>query len=182
MAYCFIKHYLNKNYRKDEITSKKKPRTIYSEFDKISIEDIRKKAYGTLEDELENNLITEFDFPEDAMPIDDMIINDDYKEQPIDIFGDLDRKDALDDILDKYRFDEQVHNKGYEDGSNLMKEELENNYISKDEKESTSLIEDELNKNYDDYENGLSESNTKDFSDSDLFNLIDSMYTKKDDE
>ena len=47
---------LNKNYRKDEITTKKRPRTIYSEFDKVSVEDSRKKAYGTLEDELESTL------------------------------------------------------------------------------------------------------------------------------
>ena len=48
---------LDKNYKKEEISSKKKtPSTIYSQFDKIDVDDIRRKAYGTLEEELESNL------------------------------------------------------------------------------------------------------------------------------
>ena len=92
---------LNKNYRKDEITTKKRPRTIYSEFDKVSVEDIRKKAYGTLEDELESTLSHEtYIYDEKADEIIDDSLN--YSEQPIDIFGELDRKDALDDFLSDF--------------------------------------------------------------------------------
>ena len=52
----------------------------------------------------------------------------------------------------------------------------------KDDTESGALIEDELNKDYDKYESEMTKSRTKEFSESDLFNLIDSMYSKRDGE
>jgi hypothetical protein len=49
---------LDKNYKKEEITSKKKTSaTVYSEINTVSVDDIRKKAFGTLEDDLEKTLI-----------------------------------------------------------------------------------------------------------------------------
>jgi hypothetical protein len=48
---------LDKNYKKEEITSKKKTSaTVYSEINTVSVDDIRKKAFGTLEDDLEKTL------------------------------------------------------------------------------------------------------------------------------
>ena len=47
---------------------------------------------------------------------------------------------------------------------------------------SSKLVEDELNKDYDKYESEIKKSATKEYSDDDLFNLIDSMYRKKDGE
>lgn len=158
---------LDKNYRKDEISSKKKPRTVYTDFDKISVDDIRKKAYGTLEDELEISLDSEnnsFSITDEDLFNGDIIDNsdDNYEEQPIDIFGELEKNDALDDLLNQYDF--------------------KTNDIYKDDNSSSSLVEDELNRNYDKYENELNKSYTKELNDSDLFNLIDSMYDKKDGE
>ena len=44
--------------KKEEITSKKKTSaTVYSEINTVSVDDIRKKAFGTLEDDLEKTLI-----------------------------------------------------------------------------------------------------------------------------
>lgn len=156
---------LDKNYRKDEISSKKKPKTIYTDFDKVSVDDIRKKAYGTLEEELESSLNNslKFDLEEDTVLEDEIIDNsldNLYEEQPIDIFGELEKKDALDDLLSQYDFAQAT-----EEESNLG-----------------SLVEDELNRNYDKYEEELDRSYTKELNDSDLFNLIDSMYDKKDGE
>ena len=158
---------LDKNYRKDEIASKKKPRTVYTDFDKISVDDIRKKAYGTLEDELEISLDSEHDtcrVTDDDLFNEEIIDNNDdnYEEQPIDIFGELEKNDALDDLLNQYDF--------------------KANDIYKDDDSSSSLVEDELNRSYDKYENDLNKSYTKELNDSDLFNLIDSMYDKKDGE
>lgn len=158
---------LDKNYRKDEISSKKKPRTVYTDFDKISVDDIRKKAYGTLEDELEISLSSEHDtymVTDEDLFNEEIIDNneDNYEEQPIDIFGELEKNDALDDLLNQYDF--------------------KANNIYKDDDSSSSLVEDELNRNYDKYENELNKSYTKELNDSDLFNLIDSMYDKKDGE
>lgn len=160
---------LDKNYRKDEISSKKKTKTVYTDFDKISVDDIRKKAYGTLEDELESSLssTSSFAFSDEDLFDEDIIDNneDNYEEQPIDIFGELEKSDALDDLLSQY--------------------DLNPNDIYKDSDEdddSISLVEDELNRNYDRYEKELNKSYTKELNDSDLFNLIDSMYDKKDGE
>ncbi len=159
---------LDKNYRKDEISSKKKTKTVYTDFDKISVDDIRKKAYGTLEDELESSLTTasSLAFSGEDLFDEDIIDNneDNYEEQPIDIFGELEKNDALDDLLSQYDLNPN------------------NIYNDSDDDSSLSLVEDELNRNYDKYEKELNKSYTKELNDSDLFNLIDSMYDKKDGE
>ena len=150
---------LDKNYKKEEISSKKKPTTVYSQFDKIDVDDIRKKAYGTLEDEVEKNLVTRdaiiFNDEIDTKFEDDEEITD-YEEQPLDIFKELEKKDALDDLLESY---------------NLQ----DDDYI-----EETSMVEDELNRDYDEYENDVNDSYSDGLNDSDLFSLIDSMYSKGD--
>lgn len=155
---------LDKNYRKEEISSKKRPTTIYSQFDKVDVDDIRKKAYGTLEDELESNLSSRdaiiFNDDIDAKIEDDIEISD-YEEQPLDIFKELEKKDALDDLLGSYEI-----NFDYEEESS----------------KETSLIEDELNRNYEQYEEDLEASYKEELNDSDLFNLIDSMYAKGEEE
>lgn len=158
---------LDKNYKKEEISSKKKSSTIYSQFEKIDVDDIRKKAYGTLEDDLENSLSRDaivFNDDIDAKMDDDKEITE-YEEQPLDIFNELEKKDALDDLLGNYN----------------LKEEDES-YIDESTDDSESLVEDELNRDYDNYEEELNESYKDDLNDSDLFNLIDSMYPKKDGE
>lgn len=155
---------LDKNYRKDEISSKKKP-VVEPSVDTFSVDDIRKKAFGTLEDELEKNLTLSHDLfnYEDDLFADDIINNDiDVTDETIDIFGELEKKDALEDLLSQYDFTkEEIY------GSN---------------KNSGSLVEEELNRNYDKYEEELNESYTRELDDTDLFNLIDSMYDKKEDE
>lgn len=157
---------LDKNYKKEEISSKKKTSTIYDQFEKIDVDDIRKKAFGTLEDDLENNLSRDaivFNDDIDAKMDDDKEITE-YEEQPLDIFNELEKKDALDDLLGNYN----------------LKEDEES--IDEPVDDNESLVEDELNRDYDNYEEELNESYKDDLNDSDLFNLIDSMYPKKDGE
>lgn len=152
---------LDKNYKKEEISPKKKISTIYSQFDKVDVDDIRNKAYGTLEDELEKNLSRDAIIFNDEIDIkidDDKEITE-YEEQPLDIFKELEKKDALDDLLDSYQ---NVNDKNEE---------------SSDEKDR--LVEDALNKDYDNYEEELNASYKEDINDSDLFNLIDTMYNNK---
>ncbi|MEG0408037.1 MAG: hypothetical protein RSB77_05680 [Bacilli bacterium] len=148
---------LDKNYKKGEITSKKKAiaTSIHSDYNSISVDDIRKKAYGTLEDELEKTLIDKetlmYTSPQkekeepviEQAPI--------VSEEPIDIFAELEKADALDQLLNSYDFSEDK-----------------------------PLNDKDLNKDYDKYEKEL--NITKELNDSDLFNLIDSMYDKKDGE
>ena len=169
---------LDKNYKKEEISSKKKtPTTIYSRFDKIDVDDIRKKAYGTLEDELESNLSSRdaivFNDEIDINLKDDKEITD-YEEQPLDIFKELDKKDALDELLNSYEInDVEVPTKDTEE---LVERELNRDYMSMVEEDTLEedTLEDELSRDYDSYDDDL--------NDSDLFNLIDSMYSKEENE
>ena len=131
---------LDKNYRKEEIKTKKTVSSYeYRGNEKVDIDDVRNKAYGTLENELEDNLFKKTS----------ILFNDEVEEQDedtIDIFEEprhgkeeFDLEDAIDE--------------------NMTLEELNREYS---EKENSSYV-DELN-------------------DSDLFNLIDSMYEKRDGE
>lgn len=171
---------LDKNYKKEEISSKKKnPSRIYSQFDKLDVDDIRRKAYGTLEEELENNLSRDAIVFNDDIDVD--MSNDkeisDYEEQPLDIFKELDKKDALDDLLNSYEVEsEEVKTKDTED---LVEEELNRDYldaVSKDN-ESENLIEEQLSRDYDELDEEKKEN-----VDDDLFDLIDSMYSKEENE
>lgn len=53
---------LDRNYKKEDITTKDEVKIVKaSKVNEITVDDIRKKAYGTLEDDLENNLL---EYPE----------------------------------------------------------------------------------------------------------------------
>ena len=68
---------LDKNYHKEDIKTKNNSsNNTYYNHKEVSIDDIRKKAYGTLEDELEITLFGEPEKPE-------------VKEQDIDMFDEL---------------------------------------------------------------------------------------------
>ena len=170
---------LDKNYKKEEISSKKKntPR-IYSQFDKMDVDDIRRKAYGTLEEELESNLSRDAIVFNDDIDVD--MSNDkeitDYEEQPLDIFKELDKKDALDDLLNSYEVEnEEVETKNTED---LVEEELNRDYLDAlSTSEDDNLIEEQLSRDYDELEEQEEEQ-----EENDLFDLIDNMYSKEENE
>lgn len=86
---------LDKNYHKDEITSKKT--TIKRSEESISIDDIRKKAFGTLEDELETTL-----FGVNSLLFREEIEN----KEETDLFEDLTNEDTIDlELNDTYSED-----------------------------------------------------------------------------
>lgn len=129
---------LDKNYRKEEIKTKKKtPSYEYRGTEKVDIDDVRNKAYGTLENELEDTLFKKTS----------ILFNDEVEEQ----------NEETINIFEKPKHGRDVLEDNFED--NMTLEELNREY---EEKESSSYV-DELN-------------------DSDLFNLIDSMYEKRDGE
>lgn len=159
---------LDKNYKKEEITSKKKSNvSVYSEFNTVSVDDIRKKAFGTLEDDLEKTLIDKdaimFTGPSNKIKQKEVKKEEEKKKKKepeeelkdeIDIFSVLDEEEEmneLDKLLNSYNFDEVDIN-----------------------------VEDKLNKDYDKYEKELNLDDK--LENSDLFNLIDEMYEKKDGE
>ena len=147
---------LDKNYHKEDITQKKKS-TITTEYEKASldIDKIRKKAFGTLEDDLET-----------------IIPGDDYEiiEESDTILENNSSNDILDDLMDP-DYEPRFAEKQKEDIELDVFEDLEiGEYIPEEEKEDI----------FEDMQEDVNEVN--DLSESDLFNLIDSMYDKKDDE
>ena len=133
---------LDKNYHKEDITPKKKTTTAFYDKASLNIDDVRKKAYGTLEDELET-----------------IIPGEDYEiveEAPIAI--------------------EEAHDGMLED---LLDPEYEPRFAAKEEpieevEETSDDMFEELHQELEESEDNLTES--------DLFNLIDSMYDEKEDE
>ena len=128
---------LNKNYNRDDVVDKKETQKVTREVyktRKVTLEDIRKKAYGTLEDDIELSLfesksnISSSDVLEDMNPIEvmDKIIVNKVEEYSLDSTNDI--------------------------------------TIGELEKRAVDFKDDSIDMNKDD-----------------LFNLIDSMYEKDDD-
>lgn len=78
---------LNENYTKDDIVSKQERVFSRSSFDKPNLDDVRKKAYGVVEDEIDITLTNEIAVVSDSTPdeevgisIDDLLANDDEEK------------------------------------------------------------------------------------------------------
>ena len=143
---------LDKNYHKEDIVSKKDVNyTVPSEIS--SIDAVRKKAYGTLEDELENTLFGS----------NSILFNNKDQENKNDNFFDELENEARPDLLDNL----DVKNDDDESGKKI-----------RDLEEITMDIGKELNSLLNKKENLKREEKkeTVEDDDDDLFNLIDTMY------
>jgi|GEM_PF-1110175 len=226
---------LDKNYSKDDITTKETKDITYYKSDRVTIDDIRNKAFGTLEEELENSFFND--------PIvlvkEELIIENNY-DSGIDIFEELETKETresrnnvdllkedynltlqeemniveeLEEVeettedlakeLEKQRqkIEEinQIIKNNIINGEQQVSQKFDNiieeldeiedeltivsqeEYIEDEISESTEeYIEDEYNDS--EYSNEKNEETNDDLVESDLFNLIDSMYEKRDEE
>lgn len=229
---------LDKNYKKEEIISKKVPSRIYKNAT-VTVDDVRNKAYGTLEDDLKDDLLGRalLEEKEEQLETDINIFEElekyeleepteEVSESPSDvneIFGKLDNKkeeilDELDNkkeeildeidtkktslnlLTDDFEIDEKKEFKEEETSDEyLTKSFLEEDELSDsaDETEDLALKLEEQKKKLQEI-NDLMDENEKvtktkdkkskteevedDLDESELFNLIDSMYEKKDDE
>ena len=123
---------LDKNYRKDDIVTKTPKRNDYRRVSgKVTVDDIRDKAFGTLEDDLKNSLLNT-DYEEKYEPDDDML----------DMFNDID----FDKVNDKrYIEDEEEFEKidsDYDLENNTYEEEINtsNNDVEIGEDEDTIIL------------------------------------------
>ena len=201
---------LDKNYSKDEIVSKKvSPTRTFRSNTPLSVDDIRNKAYGTIEDELKDNLLGKT-VVEEVEPIND-----------IDIFEELEKYDNLDDLEERIENKDTVAVDDLFDTLNDKKEEILDELDNKkveildelDSKKEDIIIEDdvllddldlddetlELSRQLESQKKKLDEindfidepsednddvelGNNEELNESELFDLIDSMYEKRDDE
>lgn len=173
---------LDKNYRKDDIAPKK--RVMPNKGPKeLTVDDIRNKAFGTLEDELETALfekmppiIEDFNTKEDDMGLDlfdELEVKDDEKPLETLVPSRAERNKELELIEEVDDLEQMVINERPDVEQAVVKEP----FI---EDKNQNMIEDEMDKICSEPNEEL--ENDTNLTESDLFNLIDSMYEKKEGE
>lgn len=96
---------LDKNYNKEDITTKKERDLHYTNTD-VTIDEVRKKAFGTLEDELENTLfgknsILFNDEVEDSKDLFDELVENPIDTEEINIVEDEIEVNMVEEEIDK---------------------------------------------------------------------------------
>lgn len=186
---------LDKNYRKDDITTKQENKKIIKspKPENLTIDDIRNKAYGTLEDDLETTM--SFDLSE----LNDEPKYEESNQEALDIFNELNFEEIEPEhtdtsyeklekniLLDK----EDIINDDTEDLARQLEEQKKkleeiSQYINENELTEEKHISEEIKPmDYKDDDQSSIESHNEDsnLNDSELFDLIDSMYEKKEDD
>jgi hypothetical protein len=161
---------LDKNYKKEDVVSKKDtPFTSSYERRNVSVDDVRKKAYGTLSDDLVDDMDKEL---ENTMPIPK--IDEDLNEDTVvDLSGEETKPEVktvtMGDAEEYFQDLGLEYNVDYKDASNSKpKEEAvveEAKHASNDEKVE-EVKEEQVEV----------KEKTDDENDDNLFDLIDSMY------
>lgn len=152
---------LDKNYHKEDITSKRPTRTTSaytSSRKKVTLDEVRNKAFGTLEDELETTLISNSilfselkDEPKKVSPIEEELF-DDLTDHEL-------RSSSYDDMEVEVTEDDTIN-------KNMTLEELENMERNKTRLRRTKKV--------------TVEETEDSISNRELFDLIDSMYDRGD--
>jgi len=146
---------LDKNYHKEDIVDRKD--VNYEVVDGLSVDSIRNKAYGTLEDEIEDVMISK---PKKTVVV---------EEDDVDLFDELEASVEQKENKKEAKISERLREKSIkeiEEATIDLTQELDNLLLSK--KKYNKVKEDEVDDNQESKDDSLSES--------DLFNLIDSMY------
>lgn len=195
---------LDKNYHKEDISSKKVARSEYRDPSKpLTIDDVRKKAYGTLEDDLETSLFTKssiFMEPDSNKEekeesknnlLTDLVDDNEYSSVDEFLNSPIEEYKAKHEQDDEVDTDFNLNNTL--DNIELSINSALDNMGEEKEKEDASSLDDLIINSYDEDDNLVEDyimnNNTKieetkdddDLTQSDLFNLIDSMYEKGDD-
>lgn len=157
---------LDKNYKKEDITIRKEP--IIHRSDDMNYDSVRRKAYGTLEDELENTLTK-------------ISKNNEEIEKTIeetDNFNIEENNKSIEDLLNEIE-----GNKNMSIGE--IEEKIKDSIEEDEEVPTFRNVNDEIFKETIDKEPEVREEETESFDktlEHDLFNLIDSMYEDKENE
>lgn len=167
---------LDKNYKKEEIIERQQSTVRHNQAD-MNYDSVRRKAYGTLEDELENTLT--------RISEKNNIIEDELNELEEE-HEDINSK-SIEDLLSEI---EENRNVSIGEIEERIKDRLEQEEEEKEE-ESSLLEENETileeNDNSEETKEIEEENNEEDIAfdktlEHDLFNLIDSMYEEKEGE
>jgi len=193
---------LDKNYRKDDISAKKVARSEFRDPNKpLTIDEVRKKAYGTLEDDLETSL-----FAKSSIFMESDSEKEEIEESKNNLLTDLvenDEYNSVDEFLntpvEKYKAKHKGTESNFDldDTLNNLENSMNETLKNINNKEKSKSLDDLLNdsdidldkddnmlKDYimnNNEENEETNDEDDDLTQSDLFNLIDSMYEKGED-
>ena len=147
---------LDKNYKKEDIVNKGEDfvSSYYHEATReLTVDEVRKKAFGTLEDDIDLNLHTEPVSQED-----DLVLENQFGEESLenDIFEEMNVDDFTETVSDQVE-DITI---GNVDETPVMAHAMA----------SDNMVAEALNQEVED----------KELDENDLFHLIDSMYEKRD--
>ena len=163
---------LDKNYRKEEIVTRKEVRLTSSYAkERLSVDDVRKKAYGSLSDDIESDIVDEKD--KKILPTFEVQEENEEENLFVDLTSDKEKPSVkevtMGDALEYFQDLGLEYNVDYMDASKKATgrrakptyEEKEESLVSVKE-EDTNLV-----------------SGSNDDSDDNLFDLIDSMYKEE---
>lgn len=191
---------LDKNYKKDDINTKKeRPKFESRKAEPVSVDDIRNKAFGTLEDDLEVNL-----FGHKSILFNDSKDNSET-EEALDLLKDLnfdeyDKKEQeAEEKIEKVEHDLLQEDFGTQaietpmdpDTAQLAREleeqrkklEAIDQFINESKMNETEPTRAEkISELRNEMKKEMNEGSEQTLNDSDLFQLIDSMYEKRDEE
>lgn len=171
---------LDKNYTKEEIRQRNE--YVRHNPSDMNYDSVRRKAYGTLEDELENTLSK---------------ISEKPKEEKLESSAPLEDTKSIEDLLSEIEgnrnmsigeVEEQYKDKLEEDdtGEFGFNFKVDGQSIKKEEpKEESSSLLDDFKTRFESNEESVKEEPKEEFEktlEHDLFNLIDSMYEEKEGE
>ncbi len=149
---------LDKNYQKEDIRTKsEKPRTYYNAKE-ATVDEIRNKAYGTLEDDIETTLFGH-----------NRALFEEEEEKKVEELDVMEETIKDEDVLDVTYNEPEIM-------SDDIIGEKPRHLSDEPELEITDLLEEEMGK---DEEPAVEEAPRK-ISDAELFDMIDSMYQKGD--
>ncbi len=177
---------LDKNYKKEDVVQKKDVRMTNSfERDKVSIDDVRKKAYGSITDELEQEFIDDLDnssFDVDEKNEDDAVLVDLNDEKPtvkevtmgdaVEYFEDLGLEYNVDYVDDsKKQVEEEPAIEEVKPKERKTRKTVEKQV---EEEPEEKVVPERKKKEVEDVEENKDDDEKLD--DDNLFDLIDSMY------
>lgn len=170
---------LDQNYKKEDVIVKKE---VLRRGNELSLEEVRKRAFGSLEDELEQNLTTDTK---------EIKIKEEVKIKKETIVEAKPKVESVEEPVDKLKtigelIEEDNHKIDIPEIESIIDDESEyNNDDTNDYEEPEKRLEDLLSHNEEEIkeevESDLLENNDDDIDEeeADLFSLIDSMYEEK---
>ena len=167
---------LDQNYKKEDVIVKKE---VLRRPNELSLEEVRKRAFGSLEDDIEQNLTCEV-IEDDKNTIQEVkkeVVKNVVVEDPVDkqkTIGELIEEDSMNIDIPKIESIKEEEEEYTNSDTTLVELEEPKNSID-------DLLEHEEIEEIEEVEEEIEENNEDDIDEdeADLFSLIDSMYEEK---